>query len=233
MSGVSASIATIDRAGAPALNKSLSADLVNNAGLGSILVSVGCVSMSSISSSSSLTMSANANPSWLASAWSAMQQPTGGILGALQNSKNLDGSNSSFLSLSSGFANSLATISQNNFSSGATLTAQVVDANQQKQQADALQKALSSLSGPPPAPGPKLDPMIFFGNGSTLDTQNNILTMSDGTQIDTTTGMKIQNPANIMELGNGSYIDLANNIMTLSNGMQIDTVTGQTVSVTA
>ena len=186
-------------------------------------------------SSSALTVSANANPGWLASAWTAIQQESssGGILGALQNSRNSDGSNKSFLSISSGFANSLATIAQNNFSGGATLTAQVAATNQQKQQATALQKALSSLAAPSAPPGPKLDPMIFFGNGSTLDTQNNILTMSDGTQIDTTTGVKIQKPANIMELPNGSYIDLANNIMTLTDGTQINTLTGQLISVTA
>jgi len=191
------------------------------------------ISSLSFASASSLTISANANPGWLASAWSAMQQSSGGMLGALQNSRNSDGSNKSFLSLSSGTANSLATIAQNNFSSGATLTAQLVDANQQKQQADALQKALTSLSAPAAAPGPKLDPMIFFGNGSTLDTQNNILTMSDGTQIDTTTGVKIQNNDNIMELANGSYIDTTKNIMTLTDGTQINILTGQLVSVTA
>lgn len=182
--------------------------------------------------SSTFEMTANANPSWVADAWTSMQQEmsSGGILGALQNSKNNNGSTSSFLSMTSSLANSMALIQQNSFSNAATNTAQIASARMQQDQANAVQKALSGLSKPATNPGPQLDPIIFFGNGSTLDTKNNILTLSDGTQLDSTTGIKIPKPTDIMQLGNGSWIDFANHVMTLTNGTQIDSITGQLIA---
>lgn len=181
--------------------------------------------------SSMFEMTANANPSWVADAWTSMQQEmsSGGILGALQNSKNNNGSNRSFLNMTSSIANSMALIQQNSFTNAATNTAQIASDRVKQDQADALQKSLSSLSLPK-NPGPTLDPMIFFGNGSTLDTKNNILTLADGTRLDSTTGIKIQPDTNIMQLGNGSWIDLANHIMTLTDGTQIDSITGQLIA---
>jgi hypothetical protein len=78
-----------------------------------------------------------------------------------------------------------------------------------------------------------LDPVIFFSNGSTLDTTSNILTMSDGTQYDTTTGAKYVDPASIVQMANGAYLNTQSNILTMPDGTQIDTVTGLKVSVTA
>jgi hypothetical protein len=78
-----------------------------------------------------------------------------------------------------------------------------------------------------------LDPVIYFANGSTLDTENNILTMSNGDQIDAITGVKIIDPSTTIMMANGAYLDTKNNILTMSDGTQIDTVTGLKISKTA
>ena len=72
----------------------------------------------------------------------------------------------------------------------------------------------------------KLDPMIFFENGSTLDTVNNILTLNDGSQIDATTGLEYVAPESLVQFGNGSYLNTKTNVMTMSDGTRIDPVTG-------
>ena len=46
-------------------------------------------------------------------------------------------------------------------------------------------------------PANTLDPYIYFPNGSSIDTNTNILTMPDGSQIDTTTGLKYVDPADL------------------------------------
>ena len=68
--------------------------------------------------------------------------------------------------------------------------------------------------------------MIFFENGSTLDTVNNILTLNDGSQIDATTGLEYVAPESLVQFGNGSYLNTKTNVMTMSDGTRIDTVTG-------
>ncbi len=78
-----------------------------------------------------------------------------------------------------------------------------------------------------------LDPIIFFDDGSTIDTNSNILTLQDGTQIDITTGLEVIDSASIMQLANGAYLDTKKNILTLPDGTQIDIVTGLQISVTA
>ena len=55
-------------------------------------------------------------------------------------------------------------------------------------------------------------------DGSSLDTNNNILTMSDGTQIDTTTGAKFIDTSSIVQMANGAYLDTKNNILTMPDG---------------
>ena len=78
-----------------------------------------------------------------------------------------------------------------------------------------------------------LDPIIFFPDGSTIDTNSNILTMANGTQIDTTTGAKVVDTSSLIQMANGAYLDTKNNILTMPDGTQIDTVTGLKLSVTA
>ena len=49
--------------------------------------------------------------------------------------------------------------------------------------------------------------------------------MANGTQIDTTTGLKVVDTSSIMQLANGAYLNTATNILTMADGTQIDTVT--------
>lgn len=180
--------------------------------------------------------SASGASSWLADTFTAIQNQAneGGLLGMLKNSGG-DGSISSFLGSSQNTANAFALISQNSVTNASSLVAQMASQNNQQQSAKKLQEAMDALSASQQMIQPKnvLDPIIFFGNGSTLDTNSNILTMSDGTQIDTTTGTKVVDSASIIQLANGAYLDTQNNILTMPDGSQIDTVTGLTISVTA
>jgi hypothetical protein len=107
--------------------------------------------------------------------------------------------------------------------------------NMQQANAQKLQDSLNQLSAQQQQVQPKntLDPFIYLADGSSIDTNSNIMTMSDGTQYDITTGAKYSNPASIMQLANGAYLNTTTNIMTMADGTQIDTVTGQKVSTTA
>lgn len=153
-----------------------------------------------------------------------------GIMGALQNIG--DGSLSSFMSQMSSGANAFATISQNKVSSASSLVAQMASQNMQEQSAQKLQEAFDALSAQQKMVESKnvLDPFIYFGDGSYLDTDNNLLTMADGTQYDTITGAKYVDPAYIVQMANGAYLNTKDNILTMPDGTQIDTVTGLKVS---
>jgi hypothetical protein len=75
-----------------------------------------------------------------------------------------------------------------------------------------------------------LDPFIYFDDGSSIDTANNILTKADGTQIDTTTGREIVDSASIINMANGAYLSTKTNILTMADRTKIDTVTGLVVT---
>jgi len=153
----------------------------------------------------------------------------------LDNARHSNGSLRSSLYSSARAANTFALISQNTVSGAGSLYAQI--ASQRSKEADAkkLQEALDALSASKQMVQSKnvLDPFIYFDDGSTIDTNSNILTMKDGTQIDITTGLKVVDTSSIMQLANGAYLDTKNNILTLPDGTQIDTVTGLKISVTA
>ncbi len=173
--------------------------------------------------------------SWLGDTVTAIQnsQNLGGIMGALSSS--YDGSVGSFLGQSSLMAGNLALIAQNSVADSSSLVAQIAAENQQAAAEKAVAKAFSELTASRNKVQPKntLDPIIYLGDGSTLDTNSNILTMKDGTQYDTTTGAKYVDPASVIQMANGAYLDTKNNILTMPDGTQIDTVTGLTVSTTA
>jgi hypothetical protein len=168
--------------------------------------------------------------SWITSAMAASQSSLGGIFDALTSGN--DGSVSSFLGQASGFANTFASITQNNVTSATNFYAQIAANNQQQQQQKQLVDALAQLQNQQSMVQPEntLDPYIYFSNGSSLDTTNNILTMPDGSQIDTTTGVPYVDPANLVDLGGGSFLNSKTNIMTLADGTQIDAVTGLKVN---
>jgi hypothetical protein len=178
--------------------------------------------------------SSSSSSNWIASTITAIQseQNEGGLLGMLSNAASNDGSINSFLSQSSDTANFLATISQTSITNAGSLAAQIAASNQQQAATQKLQDSLNQATAQQQMVQPKsmLDPVIYFPDGSTIDTVNNIMTMPDGTQYDTTTGAKYVDPASIQQLGNGAYLNTSTNIMTLADGTQIDTVTGLTVS---
>jgi hypothetical protein len=82
-------------------------------------------------------------------------------------------------------------------------------------------------------PAKNVNPFVYLPDGSTIDTVSNIMTRSDGTQYDITTGAKFIDPADVIQMANGAYLNTKTNILTMSDGTQIDTVTGLKVSTTA
>jgi hypothetical protein len=178
---------------------------------------------------------ASSGTDWIASTVTAIKNSasSAGILGALAGPN--DGSVSSFLSQSSSFAGNFATIAQSNVSNSGSFYAQIAAANQQAAAQKKLQDAFNAMSASQQTVQPKnvLDPIIYLGDGVTLDTDNNILTLSNGDQIDSITGVKIIDPSTTIAMANGAYLDTKNNILTMSDGTQIDTVTGLKISKTA
>jgi len=57
------------------------------------------------------------------------------------------------------------------------------------------------------------------------------MTLSNGTQIDTTTGLQVIDTSAIINMANGAYLDTKNNILTLADGTRIDAVTGLKITV--
>jgi len=150
----------------------------------------------------------------------------GGMMGALQDSK-YPGSIKNFLAKSQNAAANLALISQGTQQSAATLTLQMADAAQAKRMQEKL--ALQQKLNPQQQnfnPPTELEPFLYFEDGTTIDTVNNVLTMSNGTQYDLITGVEIFDQSSIISMANGAYLDTKNNILTMADGTRIDTVTG-------
>jgi hypothetical protein len=184
----------------------------------------------------SALFSASGAVSWLGDTITAIQNQAnaGGLIGMLQNSGG-NGSIASFLGSSKNSSTQLALISQNSVTNKSSLVAQMASQNAQEQNQKKLQEAMDALAATQQVIQPKnvLDPIIYFANGASLDTNSNVMTMSDGTQIDTTTGAKVVDTSSIIQLANGAYLDTKNNILTMPDGSQIDTITGLKISITA
>ncbi|MBV9261334.1 MAG: hypothetical protein JO205_08175 [Pseudolabrys sp.] len=179
-----------------------------------------------------ITSSNTAN--WLATAVVNMQnQSDGALVGSLSiAAKNQPGSIATFLANSSANANNLLNVASSAVTSATQLAIQQGDAVAKQRQQNALDKALADLQSTQNAIVPKdvLDPTIYFNDGSTLDTTNNIFTRADGSQYDATTGAPYVNPADIVQLANGAYLNTASNVMTMPDGTQIDMITGLNVN---
>lgn len=160
----------------------------------------------------------------------------GGLLGMLSAAAkgNNDGSTKSFLTNSISASNTFATIAQSTVTSYSSLIAQMASARQQKAQAQKLQDAFKSLQDSQNMVARKnvLDSVVYMPDGSFIDTNSSIMTMSDGTQYDVTTGAKYVDPTMIIQMANGSYLDTKNNILTMADGTRIDSVTGIKLSTT-
>ena len=178
----------------------------------------------------------NSGSNWLADTYTAIQNDNnaGGLLGMMANSGG-DGSIDGFLGRSAINANAFATISQTGVTNASALIAQIAAQNLQKAEEKIMREAFAALAATQKMVTKEnvLDPIIYFADGSTIDTVNNIMTRVDGTQYDTTTGAKYVDPAFIIQMANGAYLDTKNNILTMSDGTRIDTVTGLIVSTTA
>jgi hypothetical protein len=156
----------------------------------------------------------------------------GGMMGALQDARSGSSSIKTFLAKSQNNMYNLAQISQNSQISAGALAAQMSAAANQKLRDERI--ALAQKLNPqhtnynPPA---QLDPVIYFQNGGSLDTTSNILTMANGTQIDTVTGLQYYDPNSFISMANGAYLDTKNNVLTMSDGTKIDTITGLKITV--
>ena len=165
---------------------------------------------------------------WLkeAQASIAASESPGGLMGMLQDARS-GSSLKTFLAKSQNNSVALAQIAQSGQQSAGQLAVQMSQAAAQKRYNDqvALQEKLNPVHQNFNAPK-ELDPVIYFNDGTSIDTVNNIMTMSNGTQIDTTTGLRYVDPASRISMANGAYLDTKNNIMTMPDGTQIDTTTG-------
>lgn len=185
--------------------------------------------MSSVSNSSSVLSSAS---NWIADTMTNIKnsENPGGVLGMLQSSS--DGSIKSFLSATSAFATNLATIAQSSVTNSSSFYAQLASQALQKRNDEKLEQAMADLERTKNMVKPEnvLDTYIYFEDGSNINTETNVMTRSDGSQIDVTTGAKVIDPAFIIQMADGSYLDTKNNILTMADGTQYDTVTGLKVS---
>lgn len=165
---------------------------------------------------------------WIGDTMTAIlnSQNQGGMMGALQNAG--DGSIDSFLSSSTSMANSFALITQGNTTNAGAFYAKLAAQNLQKRQDEQFKKAMADLEAANSMVKPKslLDPIIFFDDGSTIDTTTNVLTMVSGKQVDITTGAEVVDPTYVIQMANGAYLNTQTNVLTMPDGTRIDTVTG-------
>jgi hypothetical protein len=172
-------------------------------------------------------------PNWLKEAQESLAaaETPGGMMGALQDARS-GSSIKAFLAKSQNNSYNLAQISQSSQTAAGALAAQMSAAANQKLRDERValaQKLNPQQTNYNPAAG--LDPVIYFEDGGLLDTTRNILTMSDGKQIDTITGLPYHDPNTIISMANGAYLDTKNNILTMSDGTQMDTITGLKITV--
>lgn len=172
-------------------------------------------------------------PNWLKEAQESLaaSQTPGGMMGALQDARYSSGSIKTFLAKSQNNMYALAQIAQSSQVSSSALTTQMAQAAAQKRYAE--QVALAAKLNPVQSnfnPPRELDPVIYFEDGGSIDTTTNIMTLSNGDQIDTTTGLEYHEPGSIISMANGAYLDTKNNILTMSNGVKIDSITGLVIT---
>ncbi len=160
----------------------------------------------------------------------AASENPGGMMGALQNARG-NGSVKSFLATSQTISNAFSLISSSTAEAAFNLAAQMGSQAAHQRASDRLAAVLAqNRQQTNYTPSEGLAPVIYFEDGSSLDTVGNIFTMADGKKIDSTTGQKYIAPGSLIQMANGSYLDTVNNILTMSDGTKIDTVTGLTVT---
>jgi hypothetical protein len=156
-------------------------------------------------------------------------------MGALQTSSqdSQPGSVASFLAQSQVEANNLASIMQSAVQNEGQLYAQIAQtegqqaAQQRLQQEAALLNPANQTNFTPPA---QLNPIEFYADGSSLDTTSNILTLSNGNQVDITTGLPYVDQSSLIYMANGAYLNTATNILTEPDGTKLNGSTGLKIS---
>lgn len=182
-----------------------------------------------------ISIASSTAPNWLKEAQESLVAAAnpGGMMGGLQAAaKGGNGSIKSYLASSQNSAASLAMISSSTAQASFDLINQMAAEAASKRTAERF--AMQAKLNQQPAnytPGEPLAPTIYFDDGSTLDTVNNILTMVDGKQIDTVTGQEYIAPGSLIQMANGAYLDTKKNILTLPDGTKINTVTGLVITV--
>lgn len=171
--------------------------------------------------------------SWISTVWdagAAATQSTGmmGALGMAGSKKYPPGSVKAYIAGQQSNALALATIAQTSTVDATQLAIKSSDLALEKRLQERMAQAAKHRVPMIPA-APLGDSIVYFKNGSVLDTVNNVLTLADGKKIDAITGTEWVDPKSIVQLGNGSYLNTATNIMTMANGTKIDTVTGLVV----
>jgi hypothetical protein len=184
-----------------------------------------------------INIASSTSSNWLAEAQTAMQAPDGGMMGALQTATaGPDGSIKSFLATSQSNADAFASIAQSSVQAAGQFYAQLA-ATEGQQAAEDRQAKEAALLNPPAqtnyTPPRQLDPVVYYDDGSSLDTTSNIMTLSNGSQVDITTGLPYIDPKSIIEMANGAYLDTTNNILHEADGAQVDATTGLKVSTSA
>jgi hypothetical protein len=156
-------------------------------------------------------------------------------MGALQSAGGgASGSISSFLANSQSNADAFASIAQSSQQAASQFYTQLAATEGEQAQEDRLAQE-NALENPPAqtnyTPSEGLAPVIYYDDGSSLDTTSNIMTMSNGSQVDITTGLPYVDPTSIIQMANGAYLDTQNNILHESDGTQIDAYSGLPISV--
>ena len=180
-----------------------------------------------------VSAASSTSSNWLKEAQESLaaSEAPGGMMGALQDAR-AGYSIKTFLAKSQNNLYALAQIAQNAQTSSSALTVQMSQAAAKKRYDEqvALQVKLNPVhTNYTPPKG--LDPVIYFGDGSSIDTTSNIMMLSNGKQIDTTTGLEYHDPKDIISMANGAYLDTKNNILHMSDGTQVDSITGLKITV--
>jgi hypothetical protein len=184
-----------------------------------------------------INIASSTSSNWLAEAQTALQATDGGMMGALQTATTgADGSIRSFLATSQNNANAFASIAQSSVQAAGQFYAQMA-ATEGQQAAQDRQAKEAALFNPPAqtnfTPPKELDPVVYYDDGSSLDTTSNIMTLSNGSQIDITTGLPYVDSKSIITMANGAYLDTANNILHEADGTRVDATTGLALSTSA
>jgi hypothetical protein len=175
-----------------------------------------------------VSAASSTSTNWLKEAQESLaaSEMPGGMMGALQDSRS-GYSIKTFLAKSQNNSYAMAQIMQGAQQSAGALAAQMSHAAAKKRYDE--QVALQVKLNPVHAnftPPQEFNPVIYFGDGSSMDTENNIYTSSTGKQIDTTTGLEYHDPKSIVTMANGAYLDTQNNILHMSDGTKVDTISG-------